>query len=106
MDAPALRAPGGPVVDVAKGVAKPRTRHAVAEGSVTIQAGPPVWDCVVGHQSPGEAASRVGRPAFGSHDTLGAGLQWHVSEGARKCMGGSARLRPRLPAPRTNTRKA
>jgi len=25
--------PGGPVVDVAKGVAKPRTRYAVAEGS-------------------------------------------------------------------------
>ena len=27
------QAPGGPVVDVAQGVPKPRTRHAVAEGS-------------------------------------------------------------------------
>jgi hypothetical protein len=30
----ALVAPGGPVVEVAKGVVKPRTRHASAEGSV------------------------------------------------------------------------
>jgi hypothetical protein len=37
MDAPALRAPGGPVVDAAKGVAKPRTWHAAAEGSVVMQ---------------------------------------------------------------------
>jgi hypothetical protein len=29
------QAPGGPVVDVAQGVPKPRTRHAVAEGSAT-----------------------------------------------------------------------
>jgi hypothetical protein len=33
MDAPAPRAPGGPVVEVAKEVAKPRTRHATVEGS-------------------------------------------------------------------------
>jgi hypothetical protein len=36
MDAPALRAPGGSVVDVAKGVPKPRTRHAATEGSVAL----------------------------------------------------------------------
>jgi hypothetical protein len=36
MDAPALRAPGGSVVYVAKGVAKPRTRHAAAEGFVAF----------------------------------------------------------------------
>ena len=36
MDAPALRAPGGSVVDVARGVTKPRTWHAVAEGSVAL----------------------------------------------------------------------
>jgi hypothetical protein len=36
-------ASGGPVVKVAKGVAKPRTRHAAAEGSVASLADLPVW---------------------------------------------------------------
>ena len=39
MDAPALRAPGGSVVDVAKGVPKPRTWHAATEGSVATFSG-------------------------------------------------------------------
>ena len=37
MDAPALRAPGGSVVDVAKGVTKPRTWHAAAKGFVAFK---------------------------------------------------------------------
>jgi hypothetical protein len=36
MDAPALRAPVGLVVDVAKGVSKPRTWLAATEGSVAL----------------------------------------------------------------------
>ena len=36
MDAPTLRASVGLVVQVAKGVSKPRTRHAAAEGSAAI----------------------------------------------------------------------
>jgi hypothetical protein len=52
------------------------------------QADPPAWDCVVGRQSPGEEALRGGRPAFGSAQRRrGAGLQEHVSEGARKRRG-------------------
>jgi hypothetical protein len=63
MDAPAPRAPVGSVVDAAKGVAKPRTWHAAAVGTVAlVQADPPNRDCVVGHESPGEAASRDGSP--------------------------------------------
>jgi hypothetical protein len=58
-DAPALRAPVGLAVEVAKGVPKPRTRHAATVGAVaTNHADPPGRDCVVGHESPGEAASR------------------------------------------------
>jgi hypothetical protein len=59
MDAPALRAPVGLVVYVAKGVAKPRTWHAVTVGAVAnFHAGPPDQDSVVGYESPGEVASR------------------------------------------------
>jgi hypothetical protein len=70
MDAPALCAPGGSVVvEAAKEVAKPRTWHAAAGGPAATQATPPVRDCVVGHGSPGEAASQDGsvcrlRPAL------------------------------------------
>jgi hypothetical protein len=76
MDAPALRAPGGSVVDAAKEVPKPRTWHAVAEGFAALYAGPPVRDCVVGHESPGEAASR---------DVLVAGFGWRLGAAVRGC---------------------
>jgi hypothetical protein len=76
MDAPALRAPGGSVVDAAKEVAKPRTWHAVAKGFAAMQAGPPVRDCVVGQGSPGEAASR---------DLLVAGFGWRCGAAVRGC---------------------
>jgi hypothetical protein len=98
-------------VEAAKEVAKPRTWHAVAEGSVAMQADPPVRDCVVGQETPGEAASRgesrVGPsgPAVGRR--CGAGLLWHVSEGARKRKEGrQVTARSRATARRTNTRGA
>jgi len=56
------KAPGGPVRKVAKEVAKPQTWRAVAGGPAAPKqiAGPA---CVVGHESPGEEASREGSMA-------------------------------------------
>jgi hypothetical protein len=70
-----------------------QTPHAArgGEGIRRLRADPPVRDCVVGHQSPGEAASRDrhSRRFFGCDGRRRvAGLQGHVCEGERKRMEG------------------
>ena len=108
-DAPALCAPGGSVVEAAKEVSKPHTWHAAAGGPVVNQAAPPIRDCVVGHQSPGEAALQdesVGRPSGRRSRRCGAGLQGHVFVEARKCMGGRRSASAGRTARKMTTRRA
>jgi hypothetical protein len=72
MDAPAPSAPGGPVVEVAKGVAKPRTWLAVTEGSVTSSSATAGLGVCRRARKPrrGSIAGRVGRwfPLGGAGD--------------------------------------
>jgi hypothetical protein len=69
MDAPAPRAPGGRVVQAAKEVAKPRTWHAVAEGSAALEnsgsTGPGLCRRARKPRR-GSIVGRVARPTFGS----------------------------------------
>jgi hypothetical protein len=97
MDAPALRAPGGSVVEAAREVSKPRTWHAAAEGFAVIHAGPPVWDCVVGHESPGEAASRDESPGPETGRRSDAAMRGCCGTSLKGCeSAGRARSRLRL----------
>ena len=95
------QAPGGPVVDVAQGVFKPRTRHAVVEGSAADER--VRWlVCVVGQPKSkrGSVVCHAGQPAR-RH-----GVPVMCSEEERKSMEG----RPQASACRTarqlNARRA
>jgi hypothetical protein len=83
-------APGGSVVDAARGVAKPRTRHAGGGGIRRPECGSADPACVVGQRSPGEEAPWDGSSAGcrRCRDATVRGSDEPTSGGARKRKGG------------------
>jgi hypothetical protein len=96
MDAPALRAPGGPVVETARGVLKPRTWYAVAEGSAAHASGSAGLGLCRRVRNPrrGSIAGRVARPSGRWSDAAVRGCRGLSLKGHESARGARARFRP------------